>query len=187
MTLKVYGNIENTGDIDIWRLWYDTDYQTELLEGLSDEEATALIEQMLTSMDIVVSYSFIIETPSNEYIVVYVSDEILIIDIEGKIIDGTHSSSGDTLSITFDLLSSSDNLENVSVLTEEDDLSSEEGSSYSDDIILSAYLSDTAPVGGDGDNGDDDDGTDSGLTVFILMIVIIIIAVIAIVVYFVRR
>lgn len=185
LTLKVYGTIEDAGDINIWRLLVDEAYLEEFIGDLSDEEALAAIEELYASMDTIVSYILDIATPDNEYTIIYVNQETLIFNQDGKILDGTSSVSDDTLTITFDLLSSSENLTAVVVESQEQIFSDLEENVYSDDLL--AELNDKSAVGGNGNNDDDDDGDNSGLTVFILMIVVIIIAIIAVVVFVIRR
>jgi hypothetical protein len=187
LTLEVFGDIRDEGSINIWRIMFDDEYLEQLIGDAEDEEeAAAIIEEIYTSHDTLVSYIFYIETSEDFYMIVYVNQECLIISEENKLIDSTLSVNDDTLTITYNLLSSKENLTTAIVEAQEMQISLLEETGYSDDVLVE--LDDQSPTGGDDDVDENDDGeSDSGITVFILMIVIIIIAVVAVVVFFVRR
>lgn len=176
LKLTVDGVIENTGTIGVFKILVDEDYYTELISSMTEFE---LIEFM--SQDIV-SYSFEVVSSADIYTIFYVNNEALIYNSNIEQVDSTPSSSGDTLTISFNLPSSTENITEVAVIIEE--ILNAGDISFSDDL----YDEVNDPLENGGSNGGSgQDGSDSGLTIILAIIVVMIIAGIAVVVYILRR
>ena len=190
VTLKitVTGEIENIGDMLIWRLISDLEFFEEYTAGMSEEEINDLLFGLIEGAD-VMQYYFILGTSADDYTIIYINNEILVLDGEFKSLEASPPIvSGDKLTISFNLPSSKENLTEIFVFTNEGGIIPDLGEiNYYDEIPITE-CNDEAPVGGDDNNGDENkDDAESGLTVFIALIVIIAIAGIAVVVYLIRR
>jgi len=193
LTVDDDGEIENKGDILIWRLTYDEDFAEDYFEsiGMTDlEDQTEYIMELL--LQDWTMYSFEIYTSGtadeydNIYQVIYINNEILILDIEENVISGGEKSvSGNTLTVSFDILTSKENISEIDAVSYEYSSDDENEYVYVDEV----YGECNDPLVGSGDNngGDDEGGSGSGFTVFVVMIVILVVAVVAVVVYFIRR
>jgi len=189
--LTVDGDIMNKGDILIWRLIFDTDFFEEYTDGMTEEEANSLLLE-LASKDWV-QYTFDLITYNSDiddiksYSIIYVNEEILILDDEANLISGgVTSSSGSTLTISFNLPSAKENMSEVAVLA--DDFSNMGEINYMDYEGIFGEIDD--PLGGssnnNGGNGDQDE-SGSGLLIFISLIVILAVVGIAVVIFLMRR
>lgn len=190
VTLKitVTGEIENIGDMLIWRLISDLEFYEEYTAGMSEEEINDFLFDLIEGAD-VVQYYFILGTSADDYTIIYINNEILVLDGEFKSLEASPPTvSGDKLTISFNLPSSKENLTEIFVFTNEGGMIPDLGEiNYYDEIPITE-CNDEAPVGGDDNNGDENkDGSESGLTVFIALIVVFVIAGIAVVVYLIRR
>lgn len=189
--LTVEGDIMDKGDILIWRLIFDTDYFEEYTAGMTEEEANTLLLE-LASKDWV-QYTFDLITYNaniddiKSYSIIYVNKEILILDDEANLLkEGTSSVSGGTLTISFNLPSSQENMSEIAVLA--DDFSNMGEINYMDYEGIFGEVND--PLGGTGSNVDgngDEDGSGSGMTIFLSLIVILVIVGVAVVIFLIRR
>jgi hypothetical protein len=190
LKLTVGAEIKDKGDILIWRLLFDTEFAEEYTSGLTDAEVEELLLELASQNWI--QYSFEIYTSGitseydNIYNVIYINNEILILDGEANLIEGSKSVSGSILTVSFNLVTSKENMTEVAAVAEE---YSDFGENvYEDSEGIYGEVND--PLGSAvNNNGDDDDQDDSGsgITVFIVLIVIMIIVGVAVVVYLIRR
>jgi len=183
LTLTVKGNIENNGDIEVWKLLYDNDYYEEKLAEFEGDE-DLLLEYMFALDWNLTTYQMDLFTIENQYTIIFVNQEILIVDYYSEgLIDGDFEVNGDDLAVSFELIDDGDRLGNVSVMTTE--LMGLEGASYDDELF--GECTDTEPVNND-DEEDEDDDDNSGTGVIVLVVVIALLVVaIAAVTYFIRR
>jgi len=189
LTLTVKGDIENRGDIDIFRLDSDPDYIEEIEEKYGNDEEALLA--FLFSLDFNYTvYQFKIETKDNIYNINYVNKEILVYDeYSVGLLDGNYDVDGSDLTVSFELLDDGDKLSNITVSTSETkgvDLISEEiGEEY--------YDSASGECNDEGSNNDNDKKNDnngngtSNAAILLLLVIVILIIVIAAVTYFIRR
>jgi hypothetical protein len=189
--LTVEGEIMDKGDILIWRLIFDTDFFEEYTSGMTEEEANTILLE-LASKDWV-QYTFDLITYNsdmddfNSYSIIYVNKEILILDDEANLIAGGENSvSGSTLTISFNLPSSKENMSEVAVLA--DDFSNMGEINYMDYEGIFGEVND--PLEGssnnNGGNGDQDD-SGPGLTIFLSLIVVLVIIGVVVVIFLIRR
>lgn len=185
LKLKVEGVIENKGDILVWRLLFDTDFFDEYTAGMTQAEKDELLLSML-QQDMVL-YIFDLSTSDDMYQIIYTNNGVLILDSETNIMEeDTKSASGNTLTISFNLPSSKENLSDIIVSASE--FSNLGETSHMDD--LSAECNDEGPTGGNNNGGDsnqDDSDSGSGLTMFIALIAIIVIIGVIVAVIIIRR
>jgi len=188
VTIKttVAGNIKNKGDIDLYRLLIDEEYYDEYTSGMTEAEIEALFEEMLKND--IASYTFELTTISDEaYMIFYVNNDVLILDINYETVKGSQSVEGDELTITFNLPKSNDNLVDISVLAQE---SLNLGMSYYEDELYGELFGEEN--GDQNGNGDDngsnsDDNSGSGLLLFIAIIAIVVIVGVVVVIFVIRR
>jgi hypothetical protein len=117
---------------------------------------------------------------------IYVNKEILILDDEANLIDdGVTSVNGGTLTISFNLPSSKENMSEIAVLA--DDFSQMGEINYMDFEGIFGEVDD--PLGGSSNNGGngDEDGSGSGLLIFASLIIILVIVGVAVVIFLIRR
>ena len=183
LKLTVDDSIVNKGNIIIYRLIVDEEFFNVYTASMTEEEINETLIEM--AQQDLVTYSFEISTTDdNLYSVFYINNEVLVFDQNFTIIDGLKSVSGNTLIISFNLLSSKEKLVDVTVNADE---SSELTALYfQDNEGLYGEVSDTDESNGGNNGGSSNDGG-SGLTLFVVLIVIIIIAGVAVVIYIVRR
>lgn len=185
LKLTVEGVIENKGDILVWRLLFDTDFFDEYTAGMTQAEKDELLLSML-QQDMVL-YIFDLSTSDDMYQIIYTNNGVLILDSEANILkmeEDTESANGNTLTISFNLPSSKENLTDIIVSASE--FSNLGETSYMDD--LSVECKDEGPTGGN-NNGGDSNQDDSGsvLTIFIALIAIIVIIGVIVAVIIMRR
>lgn len=187
LKLTVEGVIEDKGDILVWRLLFDTDFFDEYTAGMTEAEKDELLLSML-QQDMVL-YIFDLSTYDDMYEIIYTNNGVLILDGEGNVIgenEDTPSVSGNTLTISFDLPSSKENLTDVIVSASE--FSNLGETSHMDDLYVEC--NDEGPTGGNNNGGDsnqDDSDSGSGLTMFIALIAIIVIIGVIAAVIIIRR
>jgi hypothetical protein len=191
LKLTVDAAIENKGDILIWKILFDEEFAEEYTSGLTEAEIEELLIE-LASQDWV-QYSFEIYTSGitpeydNIYNVIYVNNEILILDGEANLLTAKDSSvSGGTLTVIFDLATSKENMTEIAAVSEE--YSNYGETVYEDSEGIYGECNDPFESSVNNDNGNDDqDDSGSGLIVFIAIIVIMIIVGVAVVFYILRR
>jgi len=190
--LTVVGNIKNQGDINLYRIIIDEDFYNEYTKDMTDTEILELLESMLEND--IVSYSFELYSESDSYIIVYVNKELLVLDGNSKTISGSHSTDGETLTISFKMSKSNDQLSDISAIVEESINGGD--SSYGDELYGDLFVVDDGDDDddtGDEDDSDtskdksDDDEEGSGLLLFIGLIAVIIVAGVAVLVYAIRK
>jgi len=185
LKLTVEGVIENKGDILVWRLLFDTDFFDEYTAGMTQAEKDELLLSML-QQDMVL-YIFDLSTSDDIYQIIYTNNGVIILDGETNIIEeDTKSAIGNTLTISFNLPSSKENLTDIIVSASE--FSNLGETSHMDD--LSVECNDEGPTGGNNNSGDsnqDDSDFESGLTIFIALIAIIVIIGVIVAVIIIRR
>lgn len=181
LTLTVEGVIEDKGDVLLFRLMTDDDFFLEYTEGMDEDEITELFTSIL-GQDMMI-YSFDLATSLSSYQIYYTNNEVFIIDEELNVVEGTESTSGGTLTITFNLPSSKENMTDILVTTNELINAGEAG--YLDELygVIDDPLQDDGNGGGDGN--EDDSG--SVLTIFIALIAIIVIIGAIVAVIIIRR
>jgi hypothetical protein len=169
LTLTVEGDIENQGNILFWRL-ADEEFFEEYTSGMTEEEITNIFMQLLS--EDIVQYSFELYTSANIYTIVYIKKEIVILDGELNSLEGTSSVSGGTLTITFNLPTSQENMTEIAAAAEESQNSGE--TFYEDEEGVFGTVDD--PLGGTVDtNGDDDDDTGApGFELITILVAIVI-------------
>jgi hypothetical protein len=182
LKLTVEGVIENKGNMLLFRL-LDDDFFLEYTAGMTDEEVTELFSSIL-QQDMVI-YSFDLATSNNAYQIIYTNSEVLILDGELNVVEGTESVSGGTLTITFNLPSSKENMTDILLTTSE--LMNLGETSYMDDLY--GEIDDPLQSDGNnnGDSNQDDSDSGSGLTMFIALIAIIVIIGVVVAVIIIRR
>jgi hypothetical protein len=161
----------------------DDDFFLEYTEGMDEDEITELFTSIL-GQDMII-YSFDLATSLSSYQIYYTNNEVFIIDEELNVVEGTESTSGGTLTITFNLPSSKENMTDILVTTNELINAGEAG--YSDELygVIDDPLQDDGNGGGDGNEDDSDSG--SGLTIFIALIAIVVIIGVIVAVIIIRR
>lgn len=178
LELTVGDSIKDLGDIRL----LDEEYLEQLDETMDYDELMELFSQTT------VSYSIDLFSSDNEYVIMYVNKNVLIFDGDFNSLEASPPVVSDnTLTISFNLPSSKENLTGIAANTNEGGILGLSDINYYDDMPITE-CNDEAPVGGDDNNGDENkDGSESGLTVFIALIVVFVIAGIAVVVYLIRR
>lgn len=191
LKLTVDGEIENKGDILIWRILFDEEFAEEYTAGLTETEIEELLIELASQNW--VQYSFELYTSGvtpeydNIYNIIYVNNEILILDGEANLITEEEKSvNGGILTVSFNLITSKENMTEVAAV-------SEEYSDYGETVYEDSegiYGECNDPLGSNVNNNggaDNQDDSGSGLTVFIVIIVIMIIVGSAVVIYILRR
>lgn len=189
LTLTVEGSIENLGYMDYFRLNFDTDYYEELLLTMNETEFG---EYYITISSDYIAYFFIFNNSENIYSVVYVNDEVLIIDDNSDQMEGNFSVTGGKLSISFDFYNDTEDMSEIAAFAMESSYSDDDYTEYSDDI--SGIFSDGDDTDtDDGDSGETDNNNDSGgldnsaILIFIAIIAVICIVGVAAVIFVIRR
>ena len=169
LRLTVEGNIEDKGNIIFWR-FTDEDFIEEYYSGMTEEEITNILLDLLS--EDIIQYSFELYTSDNIYTIIYINKEIVILDGELNTLDGSTTVNGGTLTITFNLPSSQENMTEVAAAAEESQNSGE--TFYEDSEGVFGVVDD--PLGSSGSSGDDDDD-DNGSPGFELITILVAIVI----------
>lgn len=180
LKLTLGGTVRNLGDIRL----LTPDYLEELIEKveageIEEDEVLALL------MEDVVSYTINVASSENNYLVIYVNEDIRVYDLGDNLIEALSPVVNDNiLTISFNLPSSKENLSAVEVFTNEGGILGLSEINYYDTEGLSGICNDESPLSNNGDSNGD---SGSDLTLFIILIAIMVIIGVGVIVYLIRR